>query len=139
MRLVEVRRMIAASPEVIWDVLTDPARIVTGGLGVIRLEGKIAQGQKIKLESGSAPGRMFTLLVEEAVPPHRMVWSSGNAVIFNGRRTYRLTPLPGGTEFHMAEVFKGLMLPLIWRSMPDLQPGFETFADGVKRMAERGG
>lgn len=65
-----------------------------------------------------------------------MVWSSGAPVVFNGRRTFTLTPSAGGTEFHMAEVYKGLMLPLIWRSMPDMQPGFEQFADGLKRVAE---
>ena len=75
---------------------TDPARLVAGGLGITRLTGQIATGQKIRLE----------------------------------------TPRTNGTEFHMAEVCHGLILPLIWRSMPDMQPGFELFADGLKRIAE---
>ena len=28
------------------------------------------------------------------------------------------------------------MLPLIWRSMPDLQPSFNTFAEGLARATE---
>jgi hypothetical protein len=136
MKVVETRRTIAASPETVWAILTDPARIVAGGMGVLRLDGAIARGQKIRLESAVAPGRVFTLSVDEATAPRRMVWSSGAPFIFNGKRTYTLSACPGGTEFHMAEVFKGLMLPLIWRSMPDMQPGFEAFADGLKRLAE---
>jgi hypothetical protein len=30
------------------------------------------------------------------------------------------------------------MLPLIWRSMPDLGPSFEQFARGLKARAEQG-
>ena len=138
MRIVETRRMIAAEPAAVWAVLTDPARIVAGGLGVVRLEGIIAAGQKIRLESAVAPGRVFTLTVAEAATPRKMVWTSGVPLIFNGRRTFTLTVKPGGTEFHMAEVYRGLMLPLIWRSMPDMRPGFEQFADGLKRVVEGG-
>jgi hypothetical protein len=138
MKIIEVRRMIAAEPAAVWAAMTNPARIVAGGLGVLRLEGRIAAGQKIRLESAVAPGRVFTLTVGQADAPRQMVWTSGAPLIFNGRRTFTLTPVPGGTRFHMIEVYKGLMLPLIWRSMPDMQPSFEQFADGLKRVVESG-
>ena len=136
MKIIEVRRQIAAGPETVWAVLTDPVRIVAGGPGVTRLDGRIAPGQKIRLESTVAPGRRFTLLVEVCDAPGRMIWASGVPLIFNGRRTFTLTATRGGCDFQMAEVYNGLMLPLIWRSMPDMQPGFEQFADGLKRLAE---
>jgi hypothetical protein len=31
----------------------------------------------------------------------------------------------------MREEFTGLMLPMIWKSMPDLGPSFEQFASGL--------
>lgn len=136
MKRIETGRTIAAAPETVWAILTDPVRILAGGLGILRLDGRIATGGTLRLESAVAPGRVFTLAVEEATAPRRMVWNSGSSLVFGGRRTFTLTKIPGGTEFHMEEVFRGLLLPLIWRSMPDLQPGFETFAEGVKRMAE---
>jgi hypothetical protein len=37
----------------------------------------------------------------------------------------------------MREEFSGPMLPLIWRSMPDMQPSFEKFATGLKARAEQ--
>ncbi len=138
MKIIEVRRDIAARPEVVWAILTDGARLAAGNLGILRLEGRIAQGQTIKLESATAPGRVFTLKIPKCEAPRSMVWTSGAPLIFNGTRTFTLETIPAGTRFHMAEMYRGLMLPLIWRSMPDMQPGFEAFGDGLKRLAEIG-
>ena len=38
----------------------------------------------------------------------------------------------------MREESRGPLLPLIWRSMPDLGPSFEQFAAGLKSQAESG-
>jgi hypothetical protein len=57
--------------------------------------------------------------------------------LFKGVRTFTLTPLDDGqTRFHAREEFTGPMLPLVWRSMPDLGPSFQQFADGLKQRAE---
>ena len=136
MKLVETRRMIAAEPASVWAALTNPARILSGDLGILRLEGQIVAGQKIRLESAVAPGRLFTLTVAAVTAPRLMVWTSGTPGVFYGRRTFTLTTRTNGTDFHMAEVYMGLVLPLIWRSMPDMQPSFERIADGLKRMVE---
>lgn len=138
MKIVEVRRQIAAQPAAVWAILTNADRLVSGGLGILRLDGTIATGGRLSLESASAPGRVFHLKVAECDAPRRMVWTSGAPLIFNGTRTFSLKAAEAGTEFHMEEVYHGLMLPLIWGAMPDLQPGFEMFGNGLKRMAERG-
>ena len=36
----------------------------------------------------------------------------------------------------MREEFSGFLAPLIERTIPDLQPSFEQFADGLRDMAE---
>jgi hypothetical protein len=60
--------------------------------------------------------------------------------LFRGVRTFTLAPRPGGgTDFRMREEYRGPLLPLIWRSMPDLGPSFEQFARGLKRRAEDAG
>ena len=53
-------------------------------------------------------------------------------------RTFRLASDAGGTRFTMREEYSGPLLPLIWRSMPDLGPSFEQFASGLKARAEDG-
>jgi len=58
--------------------------------------------------------------------------------MFKGVRTYTLTPKANGsTDFSMAEVFSGLMLPLIAGSLPDFGPTFEQYAADLKREAEQ--
>ena len=85
------------------------------------------------------PKRTFKPRVTRFVPPSEMVWSDGFAPMFRGVRTYTLAPKPGGgTEFAMTEVFSGLMLPMIRRSLPDFGPVFETYAADLKRAAEGG-
>jgi hypothetical protein len=108
-------------------------------LGLRRLEGRIAAGASISVTSEANPGRAFALRVSEFSPPRRMVWSGGMPLgLFTGVRTFTLTPSGEATEFHMREEFSGLMAPLITKSIPDLQPSFEKFADGLRRMAEGG-
>ncbi len=68
-----------------------------------------------------------------------MTWAGGMPLgLFKGVRTFALTPEDGTTRFTMREEYSGPMLPLIWRSMPDLQPSFDQFAAGLKARAERG-
>ena len=50
-----------------------------------------------------------------------------------GVRTFTLTP-----QGEMREESRGPLLPLIWRSMPDLGPSFEQFAARLKSQAESG-
>jgi len=67
-----------------------------------------------------------------------MVWASGMPFgLFRGERTFRLTPVGKQTRFEMREEFTGLMLPLIWKSIPNLNPSFKKFADGLKAHVEQ--
>jgi len=68
-----------------------------------------------------------------------MVWLGGMPLrfLFKGERTFTLTPVDGGVEFTMEEVFDGLLAGLITKSIPDLQPAFDEFAACLKREAER--
>jgi len=67
------------------------------------------------------------------------VWRGGLPLgLFVGERVFTLTPGSGGAvEFSMRETFTGLLAPLIGRTLPDMQPAFEQFADALKREAER--
>lgn len=138
MKKLELQTLISAAPDVVWSKLTDTAALVSGGLGVISLSGDMRLGGKLKLVNEVVPGRTFTLNITAFEPGRRMVWSDGMPLgLFKGVRTFLLTPASGGTLLQMTEVFTGLMLPLIWKSMPDLSPGFQKFATGLKHLAER--
>ncbi len=139
MKSYEASSTINASAQSIWAVLTDAAGYTSWDSGVARVTGRIAPGEKITVVSKANPGRAFPVKVAEFVPGQRMVWSGGMPMgLFKGVRTYTLTPSANGvTKFSMREEYTGPLLPMIWRSMPDLGPSFQQFASGLKARAER--
>lgn len=137
MKHYEVRRTLAASPADIWSVIASGDTLQNGNFGINRFEGTIGPGAKIKLWSEVSPERAFTMKVQEFTPNRRMVWKGGMPLgLFTGIRQFNLSETTGGTEFHMREEFSGLLLGLIWKTMPDLGPSFEKFADGLQTTLE---
>ena len=86
------------------------------------------------------PGRSFPVKVTAFEPAARLEFTGGMPLgLFKGVRTYTLAPRPGAmTEFVVREEYTGPLLGLIWRSMPDLGPSFQQFADGLKQRVEAG-
>jgi hypothetical protein len=141
MRYYEATSTIAASPEAVWAVLSDAATWPSWDSGVDAVEGRIAMGQTIKIRSQAAPGRAFPVTVTRFEPPAQLRFSGGVPFgLFRGVRTYELSSGANGhVAFRMREQYSGPLLPLIWRSMPDLGPSFRRFARGLKQRVESGG
>jgi hypothetical protein len=139
MRFYESTAVIDAPAEAIWAILTDASGLSAWDSGIDRVEGTIAPGESITVHTAANPGRGFPVRVTAFDPPLRMVWTGGMPLgLFKGVRSYTLAPEGAATRFVMREEYTGLMLPLIWRSMPDLQPSFDQFARGLKAKAEAG-
>ena len=137
MKFYEVTQMINASPEAVWEVMSNGPGFVEWDSGISKFEGTIALGNKVKLFSEASPGRAFPLKVTTLEPARKMVFQGGMPLgLFKGVRTYTLTPEGGGTKFHMREEYTGPLLNMIWKSMPDLQPSFDKFATGLKAKVE---
>jgi hypothetical protein len=129
---------IKASQDAIWSVLVDGGSWTSWDSAVVRLDGTIAPGGKVTVYPEANPGRGFPVKVVEWVPGERMTWRGGMPLgLFTGTRTYRLAPQPGGTVlFELREEYTGPLAGLIFRSIPDLQPSFRRFADGLKQRVE---
>jgi uncharacterized protein YndB with AHSA1/START domain len=137
MRFYQSESSISAQPEAVWSVLVNAASWTSWDSGVEGVDGTIAPGNRITIRSAAAPGRSFPVSVTTFDAPHTLVLTGGMPLgLFRGVRTYTLTPQPGGTRFRMREEYTGAMLPMIWRSMPDLQPSFDRFAAGIAARAE---
>lgn len=137
MTYYEVKRMIDAPIEAVWDILVDEELLGSGGFGIVRIQGKIRLRGKIKVWSEVDPKRAFPLEVKVMDAPNRMEWHGGMPFgLFKGRRRFQLTRMASGTEFHMREKFSGPLAGLITKSIPDLTPSFEKFGDALKRNAE---
>jgi hypothetical protein len=140
MKSYEAKSVIDASPEQVWSALIDAAGYPTWNSGVDKVDGRIAAGEKITVHAAVNPGRAFPVKVTDFQPASRMTWSGGMPLgLFKGVRTFTLTPRGEGTEFTVREEYTGPLLPLIWRSMPDLGPSFDQFATGLKHRAEMAG
>ena len=137
MKFYEAERTIQAPAAKVWQVLTDSSSYTSWDSGIAKVEGRTEHDGKLKVYSSIDPGRAFPVKValEEG---KRMTWTGGMPIpgLFKGVRTFTLSESSGVTQFKVREEYSGLMLPLIWRSMPDLQPTFDQFADGLKAQAE---
>lgn len=133
-----VTRRIAAPAERAWALLADTAAWRTWNPTIVSIDGSVALGSRIRLVSKVNPKRAFSLTVTELAPPRRMVWADGMPLgLFKGVRTYEITPDGAGAcTFSMSEVYSGAMAGMIAKSIPDLGPSFEQFADGLKAAAE---
>lgn len=129
---------INAPIERVWSVLTTDLPRDPNPFGILRLDGDIAPGSRIKLWSEVDPKRAFALKVVAFEVPSKMVWRGGMPFgLFTGTRTFALSSRVGGCSFEMREVFSGVMAGLITKSIPDLTPSFQKFATALKEKAER--
>ena len=130
---------IRATPEAIWRILTDAPAYPGWNTTVLRVDGRIALGEKVTVHAKLAPGRAFPVKVVAFDAPRRMVWSGGMPLgLFKGERIFELRPMAAGdVEFAMREDYTGWLAPLITKSIPDLQPAFDEFAACLKARAER--
>lgn len=140
MKDYEATSTIEADPGTIWSILIDAPSYSQWESGVKEVEGRIAPGEKIKVVSEANPSRAFPVTVTHFQAGKAMTWSGGMPLgLFKGVRTFKLSPQgTGATKFTVREEYTGPLLPLIWKSMPDLQPSFDKFAAGLKKRAETG-
>lgn len=133
-----VSNNIKASPEKIWNLLTDAGNYTKWNRTLESLEGNISLGGTVKMKVPQAPGRIFKVKVKEFTPNKSMLWQDGFAPMFMGRRYFTLQPgIDGNTVFTMSEIFSGLMLPMIAGKLPDFAPIFEQYAADLKSAAEK--
>jgi hypothetical protein len=139
MKYYEAATHITARPEAIWAILTDAPGLSQWDSGIERVEGRIAPGETITVYSKASPGRAFPVKVVDFAPEQRMRWSGGMPLgLFKGERTFTLAPqADGSTRVNVREEYTGPLLGMMWRSMPNLQPSFDTFVNGLKRRAEQ--
>ena len=139
MRTYTASTTIKTGPKRIWQILTTPADYPKWDPGMERIEGRLALGEKVKFFTKMDPSRAFPVTVTAFEPNKRMVLTGGMPLgLFKSERTHTLTTNPdGSTTFKTEEIFSGLLLPLIGRSIPDLTANFEGFAAGLKARAEK--
>ncbi len=134
---IAVTKSIEAQARTVWNLLTDLRAQSKWNSTLTSIEGKIALGERVSFKVPEAPGQTFSPKIAAYDEPKSMVWRLNRWPLLVSERTYRLTPGPhGSTELTIDEVFQGLLLPVIAKSLPDFAAMFERTATDLKAAAE---
>ncbi len=129
---------IDAAPADVWTVLVDTSKYSEWDPNMVRVEGSLNLGEKVSFYTKLSPERAFPAKVTLVDQPNKMVLNGGMPLgLFKSERTHTLTATEdGGTLFTTEEEFGGLLLPLFKGQIPDLNPIFQEFSDGLKSRSE---
>ena len=78
MKHFESTALIHAGRDRVWEILTETAAYPQWDSGVVRVDGTLAPGEKLKVTSEVNPKRAYPVTVAELVPAERMVWVGGS-------------------------------------------------------------
>jgi hypothetical protein len=134
---------IQASPDRVWEVLTDFAAYPDWNPFITQARGTARVGERLtnRMQPVGGRGVTFRPTVLQADPGRRLRWL-GRLVapgIFDGEHTFTIERLgDGGVRLVQEERFRGLLVPLMARSLDRRTlPGFELMNRALKRRAER--
>lgn len=135
---IETRIEIAASPEVVWQILTDFSRYPAWNPFVKKIIGNPATDAQIKVY---LPGMTFKPKVVRFEKNNAFVWKGKLLFrgIFDGEHQFLLTPLPNGhCMFSHNEMFSGILISLLRKKLQtDTAAGFEAMNRALKLEAEK--
>lgn len=132
---------IDATPERVWEVLTDLAAFPAWNPFIVRAEGVLAPGGRLTLRLQPVGGRAMTMrprLVEVDVP-RRLRWRGTVGVpgLMDAEHTFTLEPRGSGTRLVHREDFRGVLVPLLAASLDRRTlPAFVAMNEALKRRAE---
>jgi hypothetical protein len=133
---------IDATPERVWQVLSDFSSYPQWNPFIIRAEGEARQGSRLVLRMQPVGARGVTLrpTVLEATPGRRLRWLGrlGMPGIFDAEHSISVSSREeGGVRVSQHERFKGLLVPLLARSLDrHTLPAFEAMDAALKQRAE---
>jgi hypothetical protein len=134
---------IQASPQRVWQVLTDFAAYPEWNPFITQASGAAAPGERLTVRMQPAGGRAMTFrpTVLEAAPQRRLRWI-GRVLfpgVFDGEHSFTIEPLEhGSVRLTQQEDFRGALVPLLARSLDrHTLPAFEQMNQSLKRRAEQ--
>ena len=100
MREIRTEAVLDATPEAVWDVLTDLDAYAEWNPQTVEASGTVAEGERVELtvRPGGGRERTMTATVAEADSPRRLEWVAtvGSRWLFSARHTFELEPLEDG-------------------------------------------
>ena len=136
MKSFEAETLINARNSTVWDIITDGGNYTVWDSGITRIDGQLRNGGPIRVRSRAGGNRTFRLRVQQ-IPGEVMTWTGGLPWgLLKSVCTFTLTPHGGMTHLRVREELTGPLLGPMWRTVPDLEPGFADYVSAVKKRAE---
>lgn len=133
---------INAAPEKVWRVLTDTQTYPNWNPFITKLEGNLAEGQKLSVTLAPPNERAMTIkpTVQEVRPNQVLRWKGQLLFpgIFDGEHIFEISDNKDGTStFVHRENFSGILIPL-FKKMLDVSTkrGFEMMNEELKKRCE---
>jgi hypothetical protein len=132
---------IQATPERVWEVLTDLAAYPEWNPFIVRAQGVVEPGRRLVLTMQPVGGRGMTLrprLVTVAVN-RELRWRGKLGVpgLMDAEHSFVLQSHAGGTRLIHQETFRGVLVPLVTASLDrNTLPAFLAMNEALKRRAE---
>ena len=132
---------IQATPERVWEALTDLDKYPEWNPLLCRAEGKLAVGEKVNLTARSASNDMNLLCTVAAVEPKRQFSWKFHVVLpflFRGEHIFKIEPIDEHkVRFIDREVFRGLLVPLQAKNLEtNAKPAMIAMGEALKKRAE---
>lgn len=141
MRRISVTTEINAPAEVVWAQLTDTAAFAEWNPFMPSLAGSLAEGERleVRITPPGAKGMTFRPTVTVVEENRELEWLGRFLVrgLFDGRHTFVLEPVPGGTRLTQEETFTGVLVPVLASTLAKTEDGFRQMNEALKARAER--
>ena len=141
MRTLETSIEIAAPVDRVWEILAGFDSYPDWNPFVREISGTPAVGERLRAVLQPPQGRGLTIkpTVTAADPGQRLSWIGRLGVpgIFDGQHLFELTATEVGTRLVHSETFRGVLVPVLWRSLETgTRAGFEQMNEALKDRAE---
>jgi len=133
---------IKASPEKVWEVLTDFNNFPQWNPFIRQINGdpKVGTKLKIHLQTSSGKSRTYRPTVTKVEPNRELRWSGKSFIpgMFNGERIFSIELKTNHVRFVHREIFTGLGVALAGdRLDKDMYQSFEKMNDAFKEEVEQ--
>jgi uncharacterized protein YndB with AHSA1/START domain len=135
------RTVIRATPEKVWEILTNASGYAEWNPEIGAIEGGMASGTRfharVKIANGAI--RPVSMRVTAFAPPSRMEWTGGLPLgLFKSRRLFTVTPADdGGVDFRMLVTMSGPLASLMVKATGDRQAEIDSFSSALRARAEQ--
>lgn len=140
MREISTQVDIDATPQRVWEVLTDFPRYAQWNPFIREAAGEARVGSTLNLRMFPAAGRpmSFKPRVLAAREAAELRWLGRLILpgIFDGEHLFVLTPRDGGTQVVQSEKFSGILVPLFGKIVNGAVADFERLNEALKSRAE---